>query len=261
MRKIVNKVVREEKIKSLEKEGLRPLYEIIKVSSDDISRRNDNAQQLKELLKKQLPEVASKYEDLAVEYDNNVKQIEELWESEDVKNLIDNHAKHFTKNYERLSNNPQNSIALKIQLLEIIEDKMEQYLPKVATKFRKLKRANKKHVEQKLELLVDVEELVRIIGRMDNIAWQYIWETGKHLIHECGEKANLKEFVSNYIADSELINLCFVETAVINELIEMNFDQILFMEMCKKKRKKGFREGYYLKSFDIVETKEEVLNK
>ena len=41
----------------------------------------------------------------------------------------------------------------------------------------------------------------------------------------------------------------------------MKFDQILFMKRCEKKRKKGFREGYYLKSMELVETNENKLNK
>ena len=187
MRKIIDKVVRLEEIERLEKEGARPNYEIIKVSSDDISRKNNNAQQLKEILKKQLPELADNYEGLS--YDTQ------------------------------------------------------------------------KDIKQKVELLVDVEELVRVIGRMDNIGWQHIWETAKHLRYECGEKTNLKEFITNYIADSKLKNLCFVETAVINELNKMKFDQILFMKRCEKKRKKGYREGYYLKSMELVETDENKLNK
>jgi len=263
MRKVVNKVVREAEIKRLEKEGAKPNYEIIKVSGDDISRKNDNAQQLKEYLKQLLPDIATEYEQLAIKYDENVNQIEALWKSEEIRNLIDQYAPYVADRYKKLSDDVQSNIKLKIELLETVEDKMEQYLPKIATKFKKLNRSHEKYIEQKVELLVDVEELVKIIGRMDNVGWQSIWETAKHLRYGLDGELNLKENVTNYMADSKLKNLCLIQNSVFNELNKMNFDYIAFQDkrMNKRKRQGGYREGYRLISFELVETNENKLGK
>ncbi len=120
--------------------------------------------------------------------------------------------------------------------------------------------------DKKIDILVDIEEIIKTIGRLDDIGWETVWTRAKmgnkqtFLQHARQAKtADLRGTVAEYMAYGDYDDLCYIETALFDELKTLKMDYIKFQDKRKRKNKSQgrFRDGYYLKSIEYNNTQEQ----
>ena len=113
-------------------------------------------------------------------------------------------------------------------------------------------------------MLVDIEEIVKTIGRMDNKSWEIIWHKAKmgsmigFARYARVGKPNLQGCVLEYLTYNNFDDLCYIETALFDELRKLKQDYSKFLDkrMRREKVNGGFREGYYLKSIEYIDNQQ-----
>ena len=129
------------------------------------------------------------------------------------------------------------------------------------------------HCKKKVAMLVDIEDIVKTIGTLDGYTWKSIWEQAKmSTLHgmikssRIGEP-NLQGCVAEYLRCGQFEDLCYIETALMEELKKFNAEYGKFYVRLQKRRimknktKGGFMDGYYLRSVEYSQAEESDLNK
>jgi len=156
----------------------------------------------------------------------------------------------------------KDAIKYEIALKNLLMKKASQYMQIAGD-------TSEEKMRQKLDLLVDIEEIVKTIGWYKEINWQTIWNQAKigsmigfSKYARVGEP-NLKGCVKEYLTFNNIDDLCYVETALFEELKKINSNYgvfyLKFQDKRKLKKKKlgSYKAGYYLKSIEYVNTQEQ----
>ena len=167
-------------------------------------------------------------------------------------------------NYEQL-NVTSVDIDAKTDNANRLKEELQKLLPILADRYYQLPYDTDEDVKKKINLLIDIEECVKIIGRIDKKGWQKLWERAKTLsmnsfaMRALVGEPNLKGCVAEYMAYGTFDDLCFIETALFDELKTLNIDYIKFQNrrIAKTKSQGSIRDGYYLKTIEYIDTKEQ----
>ena len=120
--------------------------------------------------------------------------------------------------------------------------------------------------DKKVDILVEVEEIIKTIGTLDGIGWESLYNRAKmgnaqtFLQHARQAKtADLRGTVDEYMTYGDHDDLCYVEMALIEELKKLKIEYIKFLnKRVRKNKSQGtFRAGYYLKSIEYNNTQEQ----
>lgn len=158
----------------------------------------------------------------------------------------------------------ENALKLQGKLKELLATLVDEY---TAIPFNDSEAQDK----QKLDILVDIEEVIKTIARLRNVSWQDLWERAKistmisfNRYSRVGEPT-LKGCVKEFLEFNNISDLSYVEMALFEELKKFNSNfgsfYLKFQQKrtTKKKAQGGYREGYYLKSIEYTANDEQDL--
>lgn len=192
---------------------------------------------------------------------NNIKQVNQIVRFGDIKRV---EREGNIPNFEQIEVSGADILA-KSNNVTKLKECLIQLLLNVADEYYQLSYTKEEDIKRKVSLLVDIEELVKTIGRLDNRSWESMWHKAKMssmqsfaMYARVGEP-NLKGCVIEYITYKNYDDLCCIETAVFDELKKLNMDYIKFQNKRKlRQNNQGrFRDGYYLKSIEYANIQEQ----
>jgi hypothetical protein len=146
-----------------------------------------------------------------------------------------------------------------------LREELKQLLPDIATKYYALSCDKEEDVKKKVDLLVDIEEIVKTSAKLMNKDWSLVYDKAKMgsmqvfaRYARVGEP-NLKGCITEYVTYGNYDDLCYIETALFEELKQLNVAYIKFQDKRKNKAKNhgSLREGYYLKSIEYVDIQQQ----
>ncbi len=146
-----------------------------------------------------------------------------------------------------------------------LKEELKKLLPDIAEKYYSLSYDKEEDVKKKIDLLVDIEEIVKTSAKLMNKGWEAVWQkakTGSMQVfarYAPGAEPNLRGCINEYVKYNNYDDLCYIETALFDELKKLNFNYIKFQDKrtAKKKSQGAFQDGYYLKSIEYVNTQEQ----
>ena len=124
--------------------------------------------------------------------------------------------------------------------------------------------------DKKLDILIDIEEIIKTIGMVEGASWEGLYTRAKmgnaqtFLKHARQAKtADLRGTVEEYITYGDYDDLCYTEMALFEELKQLKSEYIkLLNKRVRKNKSQGtFRAGYYLKSIEYADKQEDKLSK
>ena len=165
-------------------------------------------------------------------------------------------------NYEIIEVSSQDIVSKSENAIKL-ENKLKELLLSLVDKYNSIPFDESDVLnKQKLDLLVDIEEVIKTIARVRNVSWQDLWERAKistmitfKKYSRIGEPT-LKGCVEEFLAFNNISDLSYVEMALFEELKKFNSNFGVFYlkfqdkRTAKKKAQGGYREGYYLKSIE-----------
>lgn len=160
-------------------------------------------------------------------------------------------------------------IATKSEKVGELKEQLVKLLFYIGMEYSNLSYDKENDIKKKIDLLVDIEEIIKTIGRLDGKGWEAVWHQAKMSSMQGFARysriglPDLRGCITEYWAYDDYDDLCYIESALFNELKKLNVDYIKFQDkrMLKKKSLGGFRDGYVLKGIEYVDTQGQKLNK
>ena len=192
---------------------------------------------------------------------DNIKEINKLVRFGDIKRV---EREGSVAHYEQIEVSAVD-IKSKSDNAKRLKEELKQLLPDIATKYYALSYDKEEDVKKKIDLLVDIEEIVKTSARLMDKGWEAVWQKAKmgsmqiFARYARAGEPNLKGCITEYVTYGNYDDLCYIETALFEELKQLNFDYVKFQNKRKTKAKNHgpFREGYILKSIEYVNTQEQ----
>lgn len=168
-------------------------------------------------------------------------------------NIVDYEVIEFTR--DDITNKTDMAVRYYDHLKRLLQQKVDQY--------SSLGMNSDGEINKKLSILVDIEEIVYTIAWFNELSWQDIWTSGKvatmasfKRYARVGEP-NISGCVKEYLTFGATDDLCFIETALFDELKKFSKNPNFYIKFQdkraqKKKRLGSYKAGNILKSVEYV---------
>ena len=146
-----------------------------------------------------------------------------------------------------------------------LKEELKKLLPELAEKYYALSYDKEEDIKKKIDLLVDIEEIVKTSTNLMNKGWEGVWQKAKmgsmkvFARYAPGAEPNLRGCITEYVKFNNYDDLCYIETALFEELKQLNYNYIKFQDKrtAKKKSQGSLKDGYFLKSIEYVNIQEQ----